>query len=112
MSGNDMVLSGMVFMGLVIGAIVFAIILAILIAKAVLWYDSLSNQEAKSVAEDYDRVLKVYQDHVKHLETQLEEKRKAFETVLKSNAEMKEQLRELSANNTYLRDRLNAEKKF
>lgn len=66
----------------------------------------------QSICDDLERTLTIYSDHIKNLENRIKDLEQYCEKLQKENAELKNINRTLLSNNTYLRDKLNQEKKW
>lgn len=64
------------------------------------------------IDEAIDRQLKIYNDHIIHLESGIEDRDAKINTLLKENFELKNINQTMLKDNTYLRDKLNSEKKW
>jgi hypothetical protein len=70
------------------------------------------NRLEQSIHSNIERTLTIYSDHIKDLEKRIKDLDRYCEKLQKENAELKNVHQTLLSDNTYLRDKLNAEKKW
>jgi hypothetical protein len=66
----------------------------------------------QSIHNDIEQTLKIYQAHINHQQEQINQLAAKNEDLLRQNAELKNINQTMLSDNTYLRDKLNQEKKW